>query len=114
MKNYTKILGLLVLAMFAACSPEELREVNEESVDLKLTSKNLSLNSETKRVTYKLEEADVPGVYGDITIRDAGNMGVEVILKLENTTAGLMHPVHIHEGLVGADGPRAKTLNPVN
>ncbi|BAO54318.1 hypothetical protein NMS_0309 [Nonlabens marinus S1-08] len=66
------------------------------------------------RVTYKLEEADVPGIQGEITMRDAGDMGVEAYIKLENTIEGIMHPVHIHEGLFGQGGDRKKTLNPVD
>ncbi|KQC32059.1 hypothetical protein AAU57_01010 [Nonlabens sp. YIK11] len=66
------------------------------------------------QVTYKLIEADVQGIQGIITIRDAGIMGVESFMKLENTIPGIMHPVHIHEGLFGNNGDRVITLNPID
>ncbi|PRP67177.1 DUF7467 domain-containing protein [Nonlabens agnitus] len=119
MKNFTKIFVLGLLAMVLACSPEELDEfentpeVQESNLELGMKSaKNSKI--EGIRVTYKLKEADVPGISGFITIRDAGKKGVEAFIKLKNTTPGLMHPVHIHEGVFGQEGARAKTLNPVN
>ncbi|SCX88432.1 hypothetical protein SAMN05192588_0091 [Nonlabens sp. Hel1_33_55] len=119
MKNFTKIISLGLLAMILACSPEPLDEFEEISQpqenNLEFGAKNAKQSKiEGIRVTYKLREADVPGVSGFITIRDAGVKGVEAFIKLKNTTPGLMHPVHIHEGVFGSEGPRAKTLNPVN
>ena len=116
MKNITKLFTMGLLAMIFACSPEEFEETPQDSgANLELNMKSAGVAViEGNRVTYRLDEADVPGIKGYITLRDAGIMGVEAFIRLENTIPGVMHPVHIHKGLFGQNGDRAKTLNPVN
>jgi hypothetical protein len=106
-KNVTKIVGIVGLVLATSCSPNENETLQQEP--------NFTvIPQDAARVTYKLEEADIAGIHGEITMRDAGVMGMEAYIKLENTVEGVMHPVHIHKGLFGQGGARAKSLNPVD
>jgi hypothetical protein len=113
MKNYKWVVPLLILCGFSSCSDdlENNRPVVAEANAQQLFT---VVPQSAEKVTYKLFEADVPGIKGSITLRDAGVMGVEAYMKLENTVPGIQHPVHIHEGLFGNDGDRAVTLNPID
>ena len=65
--------------------------------------------------TYQLNSLDVPGIMGTAMFEERVNGETLVILSLENTIDGAMHPAHIHMGSVAnAPGDIAVTLNSVN
>lgn len=65
--------------------------------------------------TYQLNTLDIPGIMGTAMFEERVNGETLVILSLENTLEGAMHPAHIHMGSVAeAPGDIAITLNSVN
>ncbi|GAA4322335.1 hypothetical protein GCM10023115_50360 [Pontixanthobacter gangjinensis] len=66
-------------------------------------------------VTYDLNTVDVPGIMGTAMFKQRVNGETLVVLSLENTVPGAMHPAHIHMGsVVNAPGDIAISLNSVN
>ncbi|MFD2551015.1 CHRD domain-containing protein [Bizionia sediminis] len=65
-------------------------------------------------VSYPLNELDVPGVQGTATFFKRENGNALAVIELENTTAGLMHPAHIHANNISTTGPVILSFNPVN
>jgi len=56
-------------------------------------------------ITFPLEEADVAGVSGNAVFFERVNGTTLLTITLTGTTAGNMHPSHIHSGNVGSGGP---------
>jgi hypothetical protein len=107
-KNSFTVALLATVVMFTSCQ-------NDSADNGVVRESNFTVIPQTsKKVTYRLDEADVQGIHGFITLREAGQQGIEAFIKLENTIPGVMHPVHIHEGLFGQGGDKAKSLNPIN
>ena len=66
-------------------------------------------------MTYNLNAVDVPGIMGTAMFSERVNGETLVVLSLDNTTPGAMHPAHIHMGSVAeAPGDIAITLNSVD
>lgn len=64
--------------------------------------------------SYTLTEKDVDGVNGTFTLYERMNGETLAIIALEGTTAGDMHPGHIHQNATAEGGNILLTLNPVN
>ncbi len=71
------------------------------------------LTGESK--SYQLDSVDVPGIMGTAMFKERVNGETLVVLSLENTIDGAMHPAHIHIGSVAeAPGAIAITLASVD
>lgn len=64
---------------------------------------------------YPLVSVDeTTDVNGTVTFHERLNGNTLVVIDVENTIAGSVHPAHIHEGVVGSNGTIAISLNPVD
>lgn len=64
---------------------------------------------------YTLESiSETTDVSGTVTFNERKNGNTLVVIDVENTIAGSMHPAHIHEGVAESGGPIAISLNPVD
>jgi len=70
------------------------------------------LTGESK--VYELLTKDVPGISGTATLEERLNGTTLVTLALDGTTAGGIHPAHIHENDAATGGGIVLTFNPVD
>jgi hypothetical protein len=67
-----------------------------------------------RKTTYALAGKDVAGVSGSVELAERVNQTTLVTIKLVGTTAGGIHPAHIHENNVATSGNIIAGLNAVN
>jgi plastocyanin len=67
-----------------------------------------------RKTTYALAGKDVAGVSGSVELAERVNQTTLVTIKLLGTTAGGIHPAHIHENNVATSGIIIAGLSPVN
>jgi len=65
-------------------------------------------------ISYNLNEDDVAGINGTAEFFERVNGTSLLTISLNGTTAGDMHPAHIHDGIVGSGGPVLVGLTPVD
>ena len=70
------------------------------------------LTGESK--VYQLLTKDVPGISGTATLEERMNGTTLVTLALDGTTAGAVHPSHIHQNDAATGGGILLTFNPVD
>ena len=70
------------------------------------------LNTNSK--TYDLGEKDVAGISGNITFSERINGEVLANIMISGTTAGGMHPAHIHANTAAESGAILLSFSPVN
>jgi hypothetical protein len=63
---------------------------------------------------YELASVGGSGISGDVTFVERVSGEILVILELENTPGGGIHPAHIHNGSAAVGGSIAISLNDVN
>ena len=66
-----------------------------------------------RKTIYALAGKDVAGVSGSVELAERVNQTTLVTIKLVGTSAGGMHPAHIHENNVATSGNIIAGLNPV-
>jgi hypothetical protein len=67
-----------------------------------------------RKTTYALAGKDVAGVSGSVELAERVNQTTLVTIKLVGTTAGGIHPAHIHENNVATSGNIIAGLNAVS
>jgi hypothetical protein len=67
-----------------------------------------------RKTSYALAGKDVAGVSGTVELAERVNQSTLVTIKLVGTTAGGIHPAHIHENNVAASGNIIAGLNAVS
>ncbi|MBZ9779579.1 CHRD domain-containing protein [Psychroflexus sp. CAK8W] len=98
LKNFTLlfILGLLV----ASCDNDDsLNPVTDPVLD---------------NIRYDLDERSESGVSGDAVFNEQADGSVQLILEVEGTSAGNMHPAHIHMNSAVEGGSIIVSLEPVD
>tara|TARA_B000000441_G_C21658902_1_gene299967 strand:+ start:464 stop:889 length:426 start_codon:yes stop_codon:yes gene_type:complete len=65
-------------------------------------------------VTYDLMSVSDPSISGEATFTEQENGTVKIVLDLEGTPAGGMHPAHIHNNTAAEGGEIAISLEPVD
>jgi plastocyanin len=101
MKNSTKKLFYLLMAipfMLLSCSKDDA------------TPEPTVLNSKV----YDLGAVGSSGISGTATFTEKSDATFSIELQLNNTTAGGLHPAHIHTNTAAEGGDIALTLNPVD
>ena len=66
-----------------------------------------------EKVTYQLDSVAVPAIKGSTTFYERKNGTSLVEILLEGTSAGGVHPAHIHANTAAESGPIAISLTPV-
>ena len=64
-------------------------------------------------ISYDLNESDVAGINGTVEFAERVNQTTLVTINLTGTTAGGIHPAHIHENDIATTGNIIVGLNPV-
>jgi carbon monoxide dehydrogenase subunit G len=67
-----------------------------------------------KKMSYTLAQKDVVGINGTVEFAERRNQTTLVTIRLAGTSAGGIHPAHIHENNVATSGNIIAGLNPVN
>lgn len=67
-----------------------------------------------RKIAYPLVGKDVAGISGSVELAERVNQTTLVTIKLVGTTAGGIHPAHIHENNVATSGNIIAGLNPVS
>jgi hypothetical protein len=67
-----------------------------------------------KKMSYVLDQKDVPGISGTVELAERVNQTTLVTIKLVGTPPGGSHPAHIHENNVATTGNIIAGLNPVD
>lgn len=74
-----------------------------------------TFNENTENKMFPLVEVEGSGINGTATMyRAARGDGAYVVLDVEGTPAGGVHPAHIHDGVAGSGGSVAVPLNNVD
>ena len=97
-KNFTLlfILGLLVVS---CDNDDSLNPVTDPVLD---------------NIRYDLDERSESGVRGDAVFNEQADGSVQLILEVEGTSAGNMHPAHIHMNSAVEGGSIIVSLEPVD
>ncbi len=93
---------MMGIVFFTSCSTDGEKTVEEEEVTV-VDSK-----------TFELAVIEPNGVSGTATFSSHSDNTLSVALDLSNTTAGAMHPAHIHFNTAAEGGDVALTLGTVN
>lgn len=91
--------------------------VHQSAADLEtiISQGDIGQNELTgESTTYELLTKDVPGISGTATLEERKNGTTLVTLMLEGTTAGGIHPAHIHASDAATGGAIVRTFNPVD
>lgn len=67
-----------------------------------------------KMETYTLNMVSNPAVSGTVIFKEMKDMTTEVTIALTGTSAGMMHPAHIHAGATGDNGAIVVPLTDVD
>jgi hypothetical protein len=96
-----KHLGLLLVALIvASCNNDDsLNPVTDPVLD---------------NIRYDLGELNDSGVSGDAVFNEQEDGSVQLIVEVEGTSAGNMHPAHIHMNSAFEGGPIIVSLEPVD
>ncbi|MBQ0739812.1 hypothetical protein J9332_36525, partial [Aquimarina celericrescens] len=65
-------------------------------------------------IRYDLDERSESGVRGDAVFNEQADGSVQLILEVEGTSAGNMHPAHIHMNSAVEGGSIIVSLEPVD
>jgi carbon monoxide dehydrogenase subunit G len=92
------IVGLLVaFALFTGCNDDDEPQSQNQN--------------ETR---YTLGELENSGVSGTVTFTKMDDATTRIAIELTGTTAGNMHPAHIHSGNASTGGPIVVDFSPVD
>lgn len=101
-KNLILIMSLFVAVSAVSCSDDDN---NNEPQGPQATG-NVK--------TYTLNAVAVPDISGTATFIEFDDNSVTVVIDIQNTPAGGVHPAHIHVNTAAEGGAIAVSLNPVN
>jgi hypothetical protein len=65
-------------------------------------------------MSYPLYQGSEYNISGNVTFKETKDKSTVIILNLNGTENGLLHPVHLHFDNITGNGEIASVLNPVN